>query len=164
MIYMYVGDSRNVVKRIIMCHCNGNVEASALRKAIAEAMGYRLRKSRRKSGSVRVRIDLSNPNEGEAKISSYIRSGKWKYVVCHSYAEAHDFQWYAISQLKPLLNKRIKPWDTSRSERYQELFTQMLKSQPLGCNELYGRPTGPGVYLLLHQHAPSEFYRWLEEV
>ena len=111
-----------------------------------------------------VRIDLPNPNEGEAKISSYIRSGKWKYVVCHSYAEAHDFQWYAISQLKPLLNKRIKPWDTSRSERYQELLTQMLKSQPLGCNELYGRPTGPGVYLLLHQHAPSEFYRWLEEV
>ena len=67
MIYVYVGDSRDVVKRIIVCHCNGNVEASALRKAVAEAMGYRLKKSRRESGSIRVRIDLPNPNEGEAK-------------------------------------------------------------------------------------------------
>jgi len=156
MIYVYVGDSRDVVKRIIVCHCNGNVEASALRKAVAEAMGYRLKKSRRESGSIRVRIDLPNPNEGEAKISSYIRSGKWKYIICQSYTEAYDFQWYVISQLKPLLNRKIKPWNTLRNKRYKELFAQMLKSQPLGCNELYGKPTGPGVYILIHQYTPNK--------
>ncbi len=29
---IYVGDSRDVVKRILTNHCKGNVEASALRK------------------------------------------------------------------------------------------------------------------------------------
>jgi len=39
----------------------GNMEASAFRAAIAQEMGYRLRRTRRQSGSARVRIDLPNP-------------------------------------------------------------------------------------------------------
>ncbi|MHC1564199.1 MAG: GIY-YIG nuclease family protein [Candidatus Hecatellaceae archaeon] len=157
--HIYVGDSRNVVKRIITNHCHGNVEGSALRKAVAEAIGYRLRKTRRRNGSMRIRIDLSDPNEGETVVSAYIKSGKWKYIVCESYKEAHDFQWYAISKLKPVLNRKMQPWDYSKTRRYRELLSRMLKSRALSCNKLHNKPTGPGVYILLHQLAPEDLKR-----
>ena len=40
---IYVGDSGKVMSRLRSNHCRGNVEASALRKYVAEAMGYKLR-------------------------------------------------------------------------------------------------------------------------
>jgi len=49
---IYVGDARDVVKRIQNNHCGGNVEASALRKAVAEAMGYSLKRTRARSGDL----------------------------------------------------------------------------------------------------------------
>ena len=67
MLCLYVGDARDIVKRILTNHCTGNVEGSAFRKAVAEAIGYNLTYTKRKSGSMRVRIDFPNPREGEKK-------------------------------------------------------------------------------------------------
>ena len=82
MFAIYVGDSGNVVNRILGDHCSGNVEGLELRHLVAEAKGYAFTRSRRSSGSTRVRIDLPDPREGEAHVSTYIRSGRWKYVIC----------------------------------------------------------------------------------
>ena len=48
---IYVGDSKDVVKRIKNNHCSGNVEASAFRKHLAVAMGYKLKKTKIETGS-----------------------------------------------------------------------------------------------------------------
>ena len=41
MLCIYVGDSSNVMSRLLTNHCAGNVEGSAFREAVAKAMGYR---------------------------------------------------------------------------------------------------------------------------
>jgi len=156
---IYVGDAGDVVKRILTNHCSlsSNVEASALRSAVAEDMGYRLKRTRRLSGSTKVRIDLPNPREGENMVSAYIRSGEWKYIICKSYDEAHDFQWYVIDQLKPILNKNVQSWDTQKTLRYQSLLKQLSMSKPLSCTGLSKEHSGPGVYVLFHELTPKEF-------
>jgi len=151
---IYVGDAHDVIKRIQTNHCSGNVEASALRRHVAEAKGYKISSTRRSSGSTRVRIDLLNSRIGEMDVSDYIRSGGWRYIVCNSYAEANDFQWYAIAQLKPLLNKNLKSWNRRNLQRYQTLLSQLASSQILNCDQLHGIQSGPGVYVFYHQRRP----------
>ncbi len=157
LIVIYVGDAHNVVNRIVFNHCRGNVEASALRKHIAEAMGYKLKRTKRPSGSTRVRIDMPDPQIGERKISAYIQTGKWKYVICESYNEAHDFQWYVIEMLNPLLNKERKQWDIRRSDRYSFLLQELSKCPPLQCTQLIYQAAGPGVYAFYHIIPPHKF-------
>lgn len=154
---IYVGDASNVVKRILTNHCSGNIEASALRRAVAEDMGYHLRRTKRQSGSLRVRIDLPDPRDGENMVSAYIRSGEWKYVICESYDEAHDFQWYVIAQLKPILNRNFESWDPQKTSRYQFLLNQLLMSEPLNYDVLRESRSGPGVYVLFHKQLPKDF-------
>lgn len=154
---IYVGDAGDVVKRILTNHCSGNVEASALRRAVAEDMGYRLIRTRRQSGSIRVRIDLFNPRDGENMVSAYVQSGEWKYVICESYSEAHGFQWYVIAQLKPLLNRNFQPWNAQKTSRYQFLLHQLLMSEPLSYGMLRNKHSGPGVYVLFHKQMPKDF-------
>ncbi|MEM2960956.1 MAG: hypothetical protein QXU67_05065 [Candidatus Bathyarchaeia archaeon] len=160
---IYVGDSNDVVSRILINHCSGNVEGSALRKAVAEAMGYGLRSAKRPSGSIKVRIDLPNSKEGEAKVSGYIRSGTWKYIICQSLEEAQDFQWYVIDQLRPLLNRNRRPWDNKDSQRYRSIIEQLKHSSEISCYDLRKgqavAKTGPGVYVLYHDLTPKE---WLK--
>ncbi len=153
---IYVGDARNVIKRILTNHCSkgSNVEASALRRHVAEAKEYRIKSTRRPSGSKRVRIDLPSPRTGEADVSNYIHSGEWKYIICNSYDEANDFQCYAIDQLKPLLNKNRKPWNHRNLQRYQALLSQLTSSQALNCDQLHGMQSGPGIYVFYHQRGP----------
>lgn len=151
---IYVGDARDVIKRVQTNHCSGNVEASVLRKYVAEAKGYIIKSTRRASGSLRVRIDLPNPRTGEIDVSDYIHSGKWRYVICNSYVEANDFQWYVIDQLNPFLNKNSKPWNRRNLQRYQTLLTQLTSFPALNCSQLHGKQPGPGVYALYHDRAP----------
>lgn len=151
---IYVGDARDVVKRILTNHCGGNVEGSALRKAVAESMGYRLRRMRRPSGSIRVRIDLPDHRVGERRVSEYIRSGMWRYVICCTYEEAHDFQWYVIERLEPLLNKSVIPWNSGRTQRYEALLSQLIETRVLSYHQLRGKQTGSGVYVLYHTDGP----------
>jgi len=153
-LIVYVGDSRDVVKRILTNHCSGNVEASALRRYIAEAKGYKIKSTKRSSGSTKVRIDLPSPRTGEMNVSNYIRSGNWRYVLCDSYSEANDFQWYAIEKLNPFLNRDRKPWDHGKIMRYQTLLSRLTNSMGLNCDELKGIQSGPGVYVLYHQQRP----------
>jgi len=154
---IYVGDARDVIRRILSNHYTGNVEASALRRAIAEEMGYPLRRTKRKSGSIRVRIDLPFPREQEKMISEYILNGEWKYVICESYSEAHDFQWYVIEQLKPLLNRKLKSWSPQRTRKYEYLLTKLLKSRSLSRSNLKKMQSGPGVYVLFHKQKIVDF-------
>ncbi|MDH5703703.1 MAG: hypothetical protein OEY99_05770 [Aigarchaeota archaeon] len=58
MYVIYIGDSKDVLKQIKTNHCTGNIEASALRRHIAEALGYGLRHQKRSS-------DRSNTVIGE---------------------------------------------------------------------------------------------------
>jgi len=147
---IYVGDAKDVIKRILTNHCRGNVEGSAFRKHVAESMGYKIKTTYRSSGSKKVRIDHPNPSEAEKKITAYIRSGKWKYVICDSYEETHDFQWYVIERLKPLLNKDCKAWNSKNFQRYQILLNQLESSKALDCEQLKNALSGPGVYVFYH--------------
>jgi len=152
---VYAGDSRDVVKRIITNHCAGNVEASALRRYVAEAIGYQIKETKRPSGSTRVRINVLDPRKGEEEVSNYLRSGVWRYVICDSYEEANNFQWYVIDRFKPLLNREHRPWNQQNLHRYQALLSKMSTSSELTCSQLHGMRSGPGVYVLYHQKGPQ---------
>jgi len=156
-MHIYVGDASDVIRRILTNHCRGNVEGSALRRAAAEDMGYKLSKTKRPSGSTRVRIDLPNPRMGENVVSAYICSGEWKYVICNSYNEAHDFQWYVIDQLRPILNKKFKQWNIQEASTYQCLLNQLLKSESLSYTVLCEKRSGPGAYVFSHEFTPKDF-------
>jgi len=160
MLCLYIGDaSKDVISRILTNHCSGNVEGSSLRESIAQKMGYSIVRTRRPSGTTKVRIDLVNPKEGESKVSDYIRSGKWKYMVCQSFIEAHDFQWYLIDRLKPLLNRDRRPWKKENFERYSYLFSLLEASPMLIYSQLRGKQSGPGVYVLYHEQTPWSTYQ-----
>jgi len=120
-IVIYVGDSRDVIRRLCSDHSSSNVEGSALRRHIAEFRGWKLKKTKRLSGSTRVRINLPDPRAAEREISTYIKSGGWRYVLCETCEEANDFQWYAIDKLKPLLNVDRRQWNQSNLKRYRQL-------------------------------------------
>ena len=147
-ILLYVGDSRDVVKRILSTHCTGNVEGSALRLAVAEARGYPIAREKRPSGSTRIRIAVPGPRQAEHEISAFIRSCAWRYVLCATYEEAHDFQWYAIDRLRPQLNKERKPWMAAKASRHAQLLESLLAQPAAPCTDLDRRKSGPGVYLL----------------
>ena len=151
---IYVGDGKDIVKRVRNNHCRGNIEASALRKHLAIAKGYNIKTSQRNNGSTRVRIDLPDPRVGESDISSYIQSGEWKLIICNSYLEANDFQWYAIEHLNPLLNVTKKMWNKDNSERYQSLLEILKTSPSLKYKDLNNAISGPGVYVLYHDKRP----------
>ena len=155
MLTIYVGDSRNVVRRIRCDHCNGNVEASALRRHVAEMIGYTFTKTRRESGSRRIRLNLPEPQGGEQVISDYLRSAVWKYILCESYEEAHDFQWYCIDRLRPHLNSGKKKWDERNAERYLRLLNNLVASTGYSYTRLDQNQTGPGVYVLYHSNYPG---------
>jgi len=147
-ILLYIGDSRDVVKRILSTHCTGNVEGSALRLAVAEALGYPIVREKRPSGWTRTRIAIPGSRQAEHEISAFIQSCVWRYVLCATYEEAHDFQWYAIDKLRPKLNKDRKPWIAAKASRYAQLLESLLAQPPTPCTDLDRRKSGPGVYLL----------------
>lgn len=154
-MYIYIGDANNVRVRILTCHCSGNVEGSALRKHVADSMGFRLSKTRRPSGTQKVRLDMPNPREGEARITGYIRSGAWKYVLCASHEEANAFQWFAIEALNPLLNRDRRASNELRAMRFKDLLLQLERSGPYNFPELKPLPNLPGVYALCHDSEPK---------
>ncbi len=151
---IYVGDARDVLKRIRTNHCSGNVEASALRRYVAESMGYDIRRERRPSGSTRLRIDLPDPRQGEIRISNYIRNGLWRVIVCDGYQLANDFQWYVIEQLRPLLNRIRQNYLQNKLPLYQQMLQQLVNSPLLNYSDLCRVESGPGVYVLYHQLKP----------
>ena len=158
MYVIYVGDSKDVLKRIKTDHCRGNVEASALRRHIAEALGYRLRHQKRPSGSTRTRIDLPDPKQGEKRVSNYIQTGRWRVILCPTYETAKDFQWYAIEKLNPLLNRDRKTYQENRTAMYQQLLQELIESPLLGCTSIDPETrSGPGVYALYHQSMPRQY-------
>jgi hypothetical protein len=146
---IYAGDAKDVVKRIRSNHCSGNVEASALRRSIASLRGYALSSAIRPSGTRRVRIN----SRYEEKISCYVSAGRWKFVICHSVVEAHDFQWYVIEALKPLLNKNRRAWNGPAAQRYADLLAEIERSGELESSELVKARSGPGVYVFYHTMA-----------
>ena len=154
MIVIYAGDAGDVGKRIRSNHCGGNVEGSALRKHIAENMGYPIKITRRSSGSYRVRLDLPDPKAGEQAISNYLRNGMWKFVICNSHRESQDFQWYVIDALKPLLNVLHKTWKIENLVRYKALFTELTSAPGMNCEQLRNTASGTGVYVFFHEVAP----------
>lgn len=156
---IYVGDARDVVRRICSDHSSNNVEGSSLRRHIAEYRRWQLKKTKRPSGSTRVRIDLPDPLSAEREISYYIQSGQWRYVICVTYGEANDFQWYAIEKLDSLLNVDRRQWNRLNQERYEVLLQRLLAQQFADRQQILGRATGPGVYVFYHDHAPNHRFK-----
>jgi len=154
-MYIYIGDGNNLRVRILRNHCSGNVEGSALRKLVAGSMGFQLTKTRRPSRKPKVRLDMPNPSEGEARITEYVRSGTWNYVVCASYEEANAFQWFAIEALNPLLNQDRRASDQLRAARFKDLLVQLERSGPCDFSQRKQLPTGPGVYAICHDSEPK---------
>ncbi|HEY3079939.1 MAG TPA: hypothetical protein VGM69_08535 [Chloroflexota bacterium] len=151
---IYVGDSGDVLRRLTTDHGAGNVEASALRRHIAEEMGYELTRTKRASGNTRIRIAAPNERSGELRVTEYIRSGRWKYVLCASYDEASDFQWFVIERLNPLTNRRRGAWRRPELPRYEALLGALQASPPTEGGKLSGLKSGPGVYVLDHDRPP----------
>ncbi|MCI0693783.1 hypothetical protein L0337_17470, partial [candidate division KSB1 bacterium] len=127
--------------------CAGNVEGSALRRHVASHKGYTLLRTKRANGSFRVRLDLPYPGVGEKEISTYLKSGQWKFVICDSYEEASDFQWYLIERLKPLLNKIHKSWNKQFLLKYSVLLNILEVSSGSDYYQLCNMRSGPGVYV-----------------
>ncbi len=152
---IYVGDSKNVYLRLKRNHCSGNVEASTLRRHVAEALGFRLRRERRPSGSTRVRIDLPAPKQGEKAVSDYIRRGKWRILLLDDYDVAHDFQWYVIDKLKPLLNREYQNYQPNKSALYGKLIERLIKSAFVDCSSLNKSLSSSGLYVLYHEQKPN---------
>lgn len=153
---IYVGDARNIRKRLRQ-HQSGNVEASALRKHIAEAMGYRIRREKRQSGSYRKRLDLPDPKVGESKISRYILSGGWRFVVCTDYKEANQLQWFLIAQLMPVLNVDSRSWDQEHRVLFEFFQRELERQAVLKLRDIGSREAeGAGVYVLYHSTLPHE--------
>ena len=155
MYFIYVGDSKDVYSRLKTNHCNGNVEASALRRYVAEAMGFKIKFEKRPSGSTRARVDLPTPKQGEKAVSDYIRQGKWQILILDNYIIAHDFQWYVIEKLKPLLNRESQNYQIDKSELYENLFERLTKSALFDCNGINESFSGPGIYVLYHEQKPK---------
>ncbi|MBD2113828.1 hypothetical protein H6F59_18555 [Nodosilinea sp. FACHB-141] len=151
---IYIGDGRDVIKRIRKSHLTGNVEASSLRKHLAVKMGFGISVSKRLSGSQRIRIALPEPKEGEHSISEYLANGWWQYVICDSYEEANAFQWYAIEKLKPQLNKDRRSWDVSQLSKFEILLNKLQNSQCYRFDELVSLSSGAGVYAFHHHQCP----------
>jgi len=135
---VYVGDARDVVERVSQNHCVGNVEVSALRKYVAEALGFR------------------DPKKGEAAVSEYIHGGWWLFIVLPSYEDAHDFQWYVIEKLDPILNRTPKPYARARVKVYEDWLSKLEESRPWICQDIGDAESGSGVYVLYHDSEPSE--------
>ena len=149
----YIGDSNNIKNRVRQ-HCTGNVESSALRKTIAEEMGFEIITVKRPSGS---RKKTVNPLSAEKLISDYIQSGKWKVVSCLTVEEARDFQWYGIDKMRPPLNKYMQFWDLNSENIYQQLLDDMLDSEFIEFASTLNIIREPGVYSLWHEHSPMDF-------
>ena len=158
MLCLYVGYSNDMMRRILQDHCGSgtNVEASTLRMSIAEAMGYRIKRTKRATGSYKTRIDLANPREGEDRVSEYIRSGKWKYVICQSLDEARGFKKYAMERLQPRLNKERVVGIRQITQRYEDLLNQLEACPLLSYSHLSRRQSGPGVHVFYHEQMPPQ--------
>lgn len=126
---IYVGDSKNVANRINRKHCTGNVKVSALRRTIAERMGFSIIEEKIHPKYKKVYIEGPDRKLSEKKISDYLADGVWKSVRCDSKTEAEDFQYYVIEKLKPHLNKKSMSWDRTKESRYAVLLSSLVDSR-----------------------------------
>lgn len=151
MIAIYVGDASNLRRRIRQ-HGRGNVEGSALRKHVAVTLGYGISRTRRPSGSTRVRINAPDPRAAEQQVSDYIAGGAWRWVACTSKEEARELQWAAIEALDPFLNRDRRPPEPD--EHYRQLVGTLVEASPIGHSDA-DPPEAPGVYVLYHTTLPA---------
>ena len=158
MLCLYVGYSRNFAFQ--QRETRGNVEGSQLRMYIAKEMGSNIKCTERPNGNTKKRIDLPNPQEGEDRVSEYICSGSWKYVICQSLSEAKDFKQYVIDQLEPRFNKR-QSWKREKLQRYEYLYSQLKMSKLLSYRELMvelsEKHPVPCVHVFYHEEIPSRY-------
>lgn len=143
---IYVGDSKNVAKRINRKHCTGNVKVSALRRTIAERMGFVIIEEKIHPKYIKVYIGGPHRKLSEKKISDYLAAGVWKSVRCESKAEAEDFQYYVIEKLNPHLNKKRISWNQAMESRYAILLSTLLDGQWLSRKNILIHD-GFGVYI-----------------
>lgn len=143
---IYVGYSQDIIKRIIDYHCSGNVDNSILRKHVA---------SRITGGNV-----LRNNRRLENRVSNYIRSGKWKYVICKSPGEARDFKKYVICQYNPPLNVHRGAWNARNNTRYRGMLRRLEHSAWFTCGSIRNKQTdAAGVCVFYHEREPSRSVR-----
>jgi hypothetical protein len=157
MEYLYVGDSKNIASRIKTRHCSGNVKKSALRRHVADKIGFEVVKKPKISrfGREYQEIYISAPNrrEAEKQVSAYIATGRWKFVECTSKDEAEDFQYYVIEKIIPVLNVLRYDYDHKNIDRYKELLKR-LNSCPWTDKKGGLFPCTPGVYVFGNDTMP----------
>lgn len=153
---LYVGDARNVKKRILNNHGKGNVESSILRKHIASILGLKIKTELRTHGSYRIRIDEPVKGRGEKDISEFIKRGRWRVIILEDYEEAHKLQWYIIGRLSPPFNRRIKMGERFDETRYGVVFQQLMDSPELGLDDISKSKEEPGIYVFYNTSAPEQ--------
>ncbi len=100
---------------------------------------------------------MPTPLIGEQRITNYLRTGKWKFVVCPVGIEAKDFQFYAIQKIKPqpILNSNQGKWQVDMESIYSKLLNQLINSSNHSYDQTTNIPNEPGVYLFIHEYKPS---------
>jgi hypothetical protein len=156
---IYIGDGSRIMNRIKSQHCSGNVEGSSLRKHVANEMGFQLKKTQRENGNWRVRLDLPNPKIGESQITNYLRTGKWKFVICPIGVEAKDFQFYVIQNISPapILNINMGNWNEEMLNVYKGLLNKLESCPVHNYNQIINIPNESGIYLFIHEKNPNLF-------
>jgi hypothetical protein len=153
---LYVGDARNVKKRILNNHGRGNIESSVLRKRIASKLGFKIKTELRAQGSYRIRIDEVDKNRGEKEISEFMKRGMWRVILVDTYEEAHELQWYIIGRLSPPFNRRTKIGEGFDGTHYGPAFQQLIDSPLLGLDDIAKLREGPGVYVFYNAWTPEQ--------
>jgi hypothetical protein len=146
---LYVGMGKNLQKRIISNHCQGDVNSSVLRKTIAKLFGLKIDRFKRdtgkKSSGYKLNADF---NGGEKKISEYIQGGEWQFIECESPEEAADFELFVIEKLRPVYNHS---YNHKKEDDYMQKFDRLISSKKISYVDRKDVNEKPGVYVFYHR-------------
>lgn len=151
---IYIGESENTYKRVYQ-HFSASIEASVLRKDIAESRHYQINRVIREAGNVKVTLaNLAH----ERNITEYLEGGKWKFVICVNRAEAQDFKYFAISRLNPILNPARNGYLPANIDRCEQLLAELINCQEHTLNRrtLHAIPKLVGVHLFISDQNPGQ--------
>lgn len=152
---LFIGASSNTQRRV-QHHLMGNVEGSVLRKNLATEFGYDLNETYRPRGSKKIEL---RSKDKEQHITTYIKSGTWKYVECANKKEALELRSYILRVInpKPVLNIDKGKWDLKKEDRYKVLMGQLIDLDEIPSHLIEKIPSIPGVHLFLHECAPKDY-------
>jgi hypothetical protein len=151
MSLIYVGRSGEVGTRIKQ-HSKGTVHQSPIRKWVSSEWDELVASIPHRTAKGKPYRRKSTGKELEGEVSKYMQEGSWKAIPCKDDREAHDFEWYCVETLKPIVpDKTCKPLRKESSAGNKSLLDQLP--------DVAGRDQvrGSGVYFFYHDELPKDW-------